>query len=151
VQHPTCSAPWLKPAAHRLMTRCATACQRHSDQPAACLSAADVSGVTGELSSKLELEIMEDMDAPVHIYYILNDFYQNHKRYVRSANYNQLHGKHVGRRALDICKPQDGYESVVAGDTLPDDGAINPCGLTAWSYFNDSFNNFEVRSQLQRT
>lgn len=95
--------------------------------------------------TNLQLEIEEDMDGPIYMYYILEDFFQNHKRYVRSVNYNQLHGNSVSRTGIDDCIPLRELSSV-AGDALPDEGIINPCGLTAWSYFNDTFENFQVRA-----
>jgi hypothetical protein len=85
------------------------------------------------------------MNAPVHIYYILTDFYQNYIRYVRSVSYDQLHGN--PNKGLNDCEPQK--ELNVNKDNLtsfPNDARINPCGLTAWSLFNDTFTNFEVRS-----
>jgi hypothetical protein len=110
------------------------------DQSQAC---AAQKGVGLPLNSKLELEALEHMKAPVHIYYILTDFFQNYIRYVRSVSYDQLHGK--DKATLSDCIPQN----VLAVDeaslaSLVDGGTINPCGLTAWSFFNDTFTNFEV-------
>jgi LEM3 (ligand-effect modulator 3) family / CDC50 family len=84
------------------------------------------------------------MDAPVHVYYVLSDFFQNHKRYVRSVDYNQLHGKDVGAKSLASCVPQRYYGGSEKNSSLPHNGLMNPCGLTAWSVFNDSFSDFQV-------
>jgi hypothetical protein len=35
------------------------------------------------------------MKAPVFFYYQLDNFYQNHRRYVKSKNYKQLMGETV--------------------------------------------------------
>ena len=104
---------------------------------------AAVRGVSLPILSTLEVEVMEDMDAPIHVYYILDSFYQNHKRFVRSVNYDQLHGKDVGYDSLSECEPQRKLFDET-NETLPGDGIINPCGLTAWSYFNDTFTGFQV-------
>jgi hypothetical protein len=37
--------------------------------------------------------IKEDMKAPIMVYYKLDGFYQNHRRYIRSKSVNQLYGK----------------------------------------------------------
>ncbi len=65
------------------------------------------------------------------MYYELGKFYQNHKRYVRS----QLAGTSSGSSR---CAPQQ-YVGGQPNASLAHDGAINPCGLIAWSFFNDSF------------
>jgi hypothetical protein len=109
------------------------------------LCRADAAGVSLPVVSKLEVEVMEDMGAPIHIYYVLNSFYQNHKRFVRSVSHDQLHGNDVSYGALTECVPQRVLDAE-ANETLLDDGTINPCGLTAWSYFNDTFMDFQVRS-----
>ena len=36
------------------------------------------------------------------------------------------------------CAPQQ-YVGGAPNASLPDNGAINPCGLIAWSFFNDSY------------
>ena len=66
----------------------------------------------------------------VYVYYHLHRFYQNHKRYVRSRSDAQLAGK--TRDPSIKCQPEQ-YEG--DGQSRP----INPCGLIAWSLFNDSF------------
>lgn len=78
--------------------------------------------------------ILEDIDAPVYLYYELPDFFQNHKRYVRSRDDDQLGGENDGKGA-SRCRPER---------FLPDQeptraNSINPCGLLPWSYFNDTF------------
>ncbi len=64
------------------------------------------------------------------MYYHLHRFYQNHKRYVRSRSDAQLAGK--TRDPSIKCQPE---QYVGEGQSRP----INPCGLIAWSLFNDSF------------
>ena len=40
--------------------------------------------------------------------------------------------------ASSSCSPQQ-YVNGSANGALPDDGQIDPCGLIAWSFFNDSY------------
>lgn len=51
-------------------------------------------------------------------------------RYVKSRNEEQLVGKNPSSSALDDCEPKH---------KLNNSGIVNPCGLTAWSFFNDSY------------
>jgi hypothetical protein len=74
------------------------------------------------------------MKSPVYVYYELDHFYQNHRRYVKSVSSAQLQGSNDP--SLSDCKPED----YVNG--LP----ITPCGLIAWSLFNDTFNFSTVGS-----
>lgn len=83
------------------------------------------------------LFIKEEMKAPVYVYYRLENFYQNHRRYVSSRSYVQLQGLATG--AKSECDP---IEYVGGNRSLP----ITPCGLTAWSNFNDTYELESVRN-----
>lgn len=82
----------------------------------------------------LQFNIPEDMKPPVLFYYQLNNFYQNHRRYVNSFSPEQLKGDLLDVAAVGSsnCKP--------LGDA-GDGKAYYPCGLIANSMFNDSFAN----------
>jgi len=76
-----------------------------------------------------------NMQPPIFMYYKLENFYQNHRRYVKSRSDDQLRGMDVtSRSALVDCKPYD---------TFNDSSAVQdfflPCGLIARSQFNDTF------------
>jgi hypothetical protein len=75
------------------------------------------------------LTITKEMKQPIFVYYQLDNFYQNHRRYVKSRNDAQLRDK---SKASDTsnCDP----EATVDGKP------IVPCGLIAWSLFNDTYN-----------
>lgn len=46
------------------------------------------------------------MDAPVFVYYELDNFYQNHRRYVKSRSVNQLQGDSLsGADVSTDCDP----------------------------------------------
>lgn len=82
-------------------------------------------------------------DETVYAYYKLTNFYQNHRRYVKSRNDDQLRGADdVVYDDTEDCGPRrtiDGEE----------DGALlNPCGLIAWSQFNDSLALLNPSSEL---
>ena len=70
----------------------------------------------------------KDWDGPVFIYYGLTNFYQNHRRYVKSRDDKQLYGQ-VDRVPNEDCKPFDTDNASVT---------YAPCGAIANSLFNDS-------------
>ena len=41
----------------------------------------------------MNVKIEENMKAPIMIYYKLEGFYQNHRRYIKSKSQNKLSGK----------------------------------------------------------
>lgn len=76
----------------------------------------------------IRFNVPADLQPPVFLYYKLTSFYQNHRRYVKSFDADQLRGKH--RTANDLH----------SGDCKPlariNDKAVYPCGLIANSIFN---------------
>ncbi|KAJ8124573.1 hypothetical protein O1611_g9067 [Lasiodiplodia mahajangana] len=92
--------------------------------------------VTGLQNCTLQFDIVQNMSAPVRAYYRLDNFYQNHRRYVNSFYADQLLAKNVSTSTLDNsnCAP-------LAIETLPGESTprqIYPCGLIANSLFNDT-------------
>ncbi|KAH7107467.1 transcription regulator [Auriculariales sp. MPI-PUGE-AT-0066] len=83
----------------------------------------------------LRFELPADFGSPVFLYYRLTNFYQNHRRYVRSLDSDQLKGTAKSADALSggDCKPLD-----KDADT---NKPIYPCGLIANSLFNDTIGN----------
>ncbi len=73
------------------------------------------------------VEIQEDMKSPVYFYYKLTNFYQNHRRYVKSRSDEQLSGEGSD---TSTCDPLERNEGKI----------LYPCGLVASSHFNDVFN-----------
>ncbi|KAG2492327.1 hypothetical protein HYH03_009278 [Edaphochlamys debaryana] len=88
------------------------------------------------LTCTMTLEVSDDMPAPVYVYYELNGVYQNHRRYVKSRSDMQLAGETSGL-ATNLCDPQ---EYLNGNNSL----LINPCGLIAWSFFNDTYEVLRV-------
>ncbi|KAL9247958.1 hypothetical protein vseg_021327 [Gypsophila vaccaria] len=86
----------------------------------------------------LSLTIPKQMKSPIYVYYQLENFYQNHRRYVKSRDDKQLRSK-AHEESTKQCEP----EATVG----PDDKApIVPCGLIAWSLFNDTY-QFSIGSK----
>ncbi|KAL6542701.1 hypothetical protein OROHE_010221 [Orobanche hederae] len=84
------------------------------------------------------LKIPKHMKAPTYVYYQLDNYYQNHRRYVKSRDDRQLlHG--LKYRDTSSCTPED----------VNHDRPIVPCGLIAWSLFNDTYSFFRGINKLQ--
>ncbi|KYQ88645.1 hypothetical protein DLAC_10819 [Tieghemostelium lacteum] len=81
------------------------------------------------------INVDQEMKAPVYLYYRLENFYQNHRRYVKSRNDDQLRGVIVkDYSALQDCDPLKSE-----GDSQDPSKFYLPCGLIASSMFNDTF------------
>ncbi|KAG7646515.1 CDC50/LEM3 family [Arabidopsis thaliana x Arabidopsis arenosa] len=74
------------------------------------------------------ITVTKTMKNPVYVYYQLENYYQNHRRYVKSRQDGQLRS------------PKDEHEtkSCAPEDTLGGQPIV-PCGLVAWSLFNDTY------------
>ncbi|XP_044953898.1 putative ALA-interacting subunit 4 isoform X2 [Hordeum vulgare subsp. vulgare] len=72
------------------------------------------------------------MKGPIHVYYQLENYYQNHRRYVKSRSDQQLRDKDYKDTSAvtKSCDPEA---------TTGDGSLIVPCGLIAWSLFNDTY------------
>lgn len=82
-----------------------------------------------EISIKAEDIGTEDWQGPVYMYYGLTNFYQNHRRYVKSRDDKQLYGD-VTREPTNDCDP--------FGKDNSTGKPYVPCGAIANSLFNDS-------------
>ncbi|KAH9946361.1 cell cycle control protein [Epithele typhae] len=91
----------------------------------------------------LRFDVPVDVKPTVLLYYKLSNFYQNHRRYVKSLNQDQLRGKFVSASTLGSgdCKPLGSI----------DGKAIYPCGLIANSMFNDTFSNLTMATENSTT
>ncbi|XP_014485062.1 PREDICTED: cell cycle control protein 50A isoform X2 [Dinoponera quadriceps] len=80
-----------------------------------------------------------DFRGKVYMYYGLTNFYQNHRRYVKSRDDNQLLG-HLNSEAVSTdCEP---FAYTEINDTLV---AIAPCGAIANSLFSDELTLLSAR------
>lgn len=88
--------------------------------------------------------VEKDMKAPVYLLYKLDDFYQNHRRYIASKSNKQLLGHTITSAEASICSPYitnaDMKVTTSWGGTPLDPTAVaSPCGTIAYTFFNDVF------------
>ncbi|CAA9963888.1 hypothetical protein P3342_009739 [Pyrenophora teres f. teres] len=101
------------------------------------------SGVTQDTSvCILSIDIPNDIKPPILFYYRLTNFYQNHRRYVKSVDIQQLKGN--VRTASDL-NSGDCTPLAVAPNGKP----YYPCGLIANSMFNDTFGQLTLDNAVQ--
>ena len=90
----------------------------------------------------ITITIKKKMKKNIFIYYQLDGFYQNHRRYMSSKSEDQLKGKYI--TLSDMKKRKECDPAITISDMKinfngsQDDIAI-PCGLMAKNYFNDSY------------
>ncbi|KAL2467039.1 ALA-interacting subunit 3 [Abeliophyllum distichum] len=83
------------------------------------------------------LRVPKHMKKPIYVYYQLDNFYQNHRRYVKSRSDQQLRSP-GNEDDTSACKPEDNANGM----------PIVPCGLVAWSLFNDTYDFTHNNQQL---
>ena len=98
--------------------------------------------------------IKEDISKPVYVYYQLDGFFQNSRRYVKSKEVAQLTGDKPYSK--ENCDPVETNEEMgfsnetksMNNETYlnPSDIAI-PCGLMAKTFFNDNFSFFIIAEE----
>ena len=94
----------------------------------------------------VDFRLEKDMKKDIMVYYQLDNFYQNHRRYVKSKNDDQLKGKEVKEKTLkDDCKyaltnkEMNKTKNFDGSKILKEKDIAIPCGLIAKSFFNDNF------------
>jgi hypothetical protein len=97
---------------------------------------------------QVNFNVPSDISGPVFMYYQLEGYYQNHRRYIKSRDNDQLGG--IIKSTTDLSSTCDPivYNSDLAdikntsygGVPLDRTAAANPCGLVAKSFFNDTYN-----------
>lgn len=128
-----------------------------------------IQGITQEYSQEatcpkglegclVPIMIEEDITGPVYVYYQLDNFYQNHRRYVKSRSNAQLMGENLAVSELDDCDPIIKNEDLNSGDAvartsldgapLDPQAAAYPCGLVAKSFFTDKFKSFKSKDGI---
>lgn len=76
------------------------------------------------------INITEDVEGPLFVYYKLTTYYQNHRIYVASRDFYQLSGEDIAKSDLERS----------CSSKVEENGLIlNPCGLIANSLFTDIF------------
>lgn len=85
---------------------------------------------TVECKCNIDFTLTKDFLGKVYMYYGLSNYYQNHRRYVKSRDDDQLLGRLSMTPSTD-CIP---FAYIDEGNTKP----IAPCGAIANSLFNDT-------------
>lgn len=95
--------------------------------------------------------ISETVAAPVYLYYRLTKYHQNYRQYQKSRSDDQLGGDAISNADLSSdCDPFrvvgefNGLKSEKADGNDYGTYAYNPCGIIAWSMFNDTLNLYKV-------
>lgn len=96
---------------------------------------------------EIQFEIDRDLNTTVMFYYQLSNFYQNHRRYVKSKSNDQLLGNYLSADKIKSeCDPvylnkhiKSPLLNMYKNETLNDEDPAFPCGLIAKSFFNDTF------------
>jgi len=102
-----------------------------------------------EKTCEITFNIDKTMKPNIMVYYQIDGFYQNHRRYMKSKSEKQLEGNDISYKEAEVCEPartnrQMGKKySYISEENNQkelklDDVAI-PCGLMAKSFFNDTF------------
>ena len=103
----------------------------------------------------MPLQIQNEWQGNVKVYYQLTNFFQNLDKYSHSRNDRQLSGSNLTVGELDSCKPvvtnaQLGKEFSVNNTPLDPQAAAIPCGVVAQSFFNDTFAMYTKYPDLTR-
>lgn len=107
---------------------------------------------TGQTTCTIKLKVEKNMEKNIMVYYQLDGFYQNHRRYVKSKSDDQLNGKDISFEAMkdsQDCDPvitnkEMGKTESITGATLAENDVAIPCGLIAKSFFNDNFRDWKI-------
>ncbi|KAJ8968336.1 hypothetical protein NQ314_002352 [Rhamnusium bicolor] len=100
---------------HTTNETCASIIHKNADENCTC---------------RIKFTLEKDFEGKVYMYYGLSNYYQNHRRYVKSRDDNQLLGRLESEPARDCIPFAFANES---GGKKP----IAPCGAIANSLFND--------------
>ncbi|XP_030626453.1 cell cycle control protein 50A-like isoform X2 [Chanos chanos] len=85
---------------------------------------------------------IKEFESNVFMYYGLSNFYQNHRRYVKSRDDSQLNGD-----SFSLTNPSKECEPYRTSENKP----IAPCGAIANSLFNDTLELFYIDPNGTRT
>jgi hypothetical protein len=97
----------------------------------------------------LDIEVTADMQPPIFMYYVLQNYYGMHRRIVKSRNDNQMSGPPkdypTAYRQIVDCEPLASiYAASDDRSKLPANFYF-PCGLVTWNRFNDSFQDLQPK------
>jgi hypothetical protein len=93
----------------------------------------------------IDISLDQEFTPPVMVYFQLENFYQGHRRYIKSKSIDQLSGKTLTADQISTdCDPiltmkDVGIYKSIGGYPLQPEDVANPCGLIAKSLFNDTY------------
>lgn len=112
-----------------------TDCKSNDGSGSKC---ADISNLTRSCFCEEQILLETDYVAPVYFYYGLKNFYQNHRRYVKSRDDSQLLGDRPSTLNSE-CEPYATFSELVGNVTISNTSQYAPCGAIANSLFSDKF------------
>ncbi|CCW66700.1 unnamed protein product [Phytomonas sp. Hart1] len=115
-----------------------------------------VDGVTYKQGTmtQLRFNVKKEMKAPVYMYYKIDNLFQNHRYFKTGRSRSQLSGS-INPGEMSNCHPylkpggvnKSGEDVIVSYDGQERRAysfQYNPCGIAAWSMFNDTLSLFKV-------
>ena len=113
----------------------------------------------GREHCEISIPIKKDMERPILIYYKLDGFFQNLRRYVKSKSLTQLTGESTtlsDMKSSGDCGPiytnedlriKEGQKDADNETLLDPKKVAIPCGLIAKTYFNDTYKEWKVKDE----
>ena len=84
------------------------------------------------VSCEITVHIRQDMKGPLHVFYEIDGFYQNHRSYLGSLNWDQLHPKGPKKDPDEDTLKEDCKPLWKNGTKI-----LHPCGVMPNTLFND--------------
>jgi len=96
--------------------------------------------------------VKNELQPPVYVLYQLDDFYQNHRRYIQSKSNSQLSGHIIQKSDAKVCVPYVTNSDMKVtkswgGVDLDPQALASPCGGIAYTFFNDTFQLYSSNGQ----
>ena len=95
------------------------------------------------------IQIEEEMEKPIMIYYQINDVRQNHRFYMDNKSNKQLKGEEVSKDDLEKNNECENYiynedMGIVIDTDHPANDVAFPCGLIAKTFFKDELTSLKI-------
>lgn len=88
-------------------------------------------GLATPVTCTIAIDLEKNTGAPTFMYYGLVNYFQNARNYIKGRSAEQLRGK-ANPTVVDCSNAGDGID-------FDENNPVVPCGLTAYSFFNDTF------------
>ena len=100
----------------------------------------------------ITFNITKKMEPKIMVYYEIDGFYQNHRRYMKSRSDKQLKGEKITDKEAEVCYPAITNREMGKTKNYEGNKDLNqseiaiPCGLMAKSFFNDNFKDWKLNN-----